>query len=656
MIFLFLGTVALAETPLSTSSNLIEPTATLAPAIQKAVVYNTKAHIFRKTNITLKKGINIFACNDLPSSLDMNSLRVQIPNARILRLVPTIEEREQFDIEEVNTLIASLNTTQQEIALLNKEHTILQREYDLLTAITAPTSPKEGASLSLARNWRGNIDFFEARQTGLNKRKIRIQKKISAKQKKYTALQDQARPYKNGSITKKQVQTVIFVDSPKAQNSELRLQYFVPNASWKPIYHLDYDPKEDTVELKTAAMIQQSTGEAWNNIELELSTSILNGSITVPKLQSWILAEKKEYVPQARPEIAPTPKEQFSAPQKTTSLKEAKKGAKRLAMQNQVQVLRDILDQDIHSPPQVQQAQAISSNYDADIIYKQSTELEFESINIEDNHRAPQGMYVRSKRGASMKNPPLASIQQEFNLIDPNSNALNNIDWNNKETIQYLSDRKNLSSMHLFREAGGLDYRWNAPTKVKINSTNEPIKVPLETTTFPVKTFYEATPSISTHAYLSAAINNPSEKPILTGDTHIFIGDSYAGSERLETTGPKGKMNLALGMDENIRLKHSIIPNQHSAGLISKTDITTYTVHIDIGNYKDKDIKIRIFDQIPLSEQEEVQIELLTDGLTPNKKGIIHWDIMVPAQKTETITFSYKIQRPKNWVIKGRYP
>ena len=89
--------------------------------------------------------------------------------------------------------------------------------------------------------------------------------------------------------------------------------------------------------------------------------------------------------------------------------------------------------------------------------------------------------------------------------------------------------------------------------------------------------------------------------------------------------------------------------------MIGSSDITEYKVRIEVGNYKDKAIDIRIFDQIPLSEQEEVQIELLTEGLTPNRSGILKWDITVPAQKTEVIEFSYKIQRPKNWVIKGSH-
>ena len=72
----------------------------------------------------------------------------------------------------------------------------------------------------------------------------------------------------------------------------------------------------------------------------------------------------------------------------------------------------------------------------------------------------------------------------------------------------------------------------------------------------------------------------------------------------LKQQAQKAEMNLALGMDENIRL-HSIVPTQYSKGLIGSSDITEYKVRIEVGNYKDKEIDIRIFDQIPLSNKKK---------------------------------------------------
>ena len=655
MIPFLLSLGAIASTPMTTSPELIEPTATLDLPIEKAVVYNTKAQIFRAQTITLKKGVNVFVCSDIPHNVDIKSLRVEVPNARILRLVPTVEEKEQFDIKEINTLLDKIYAVDQDIKILQKESSVLQSQYNLLTNITAPNAPQKDAPLSLARNWKSNVDFFESRQTALATKRYRIKQKLRKKRKEMEELRIQAQPYQYQSITKKQVQVLIFIDSSKEQKVELDLQYFTSNAYWEPIYHLDYNPQQDTIELKTAALVNQSSGENWNNIELELSTSTLRGSITVPKLKSWILAEKKEYIPKAKAKSRSrnTSKERFDAPQKKVSLKEAQKGSQKLAMQNQVQSIQTLTQQKETKSTQIQRS-APSYSYAADaepqVIYKEKTEIDFEAVDIEGQLKKPQGMITVERSRAEFA--PLIQLREQFNLVDPNSNIQGYGGYHDnprkKEMLLQSSLRKQV-------ETGGLDYRWNAPSTVNINSDAQPVKVPLESNTFPVKTFYEATPSISKNAYLSAIIQNPSDKPILRGKTHIFIGDSYAGSEQLDTTGPKGEMSLALGMDENIRLKHNIIPTQYSKGLIGSLDITEYKVKIEVGNYKDKEIDIRIFDQIPLSEQEEVQIELLTKDLSPNKNGIITWDITVPAQKTKVIEFAYKIQRPKNWIIKGRH-
>ena len=654
MIPFLLSLGAFADTPMTTSPELIEPTATLELPIEKAVVYNTKAQIFRAQTITLKKGVNVFSCADLPHNIDIKSLRVQIPNARILRLVPTVAEKEQFDIKELNTLFDKIYAVDQDIKILQKENSVLQAQYNLLTNIKAPNNPIKEAPLSLARNWKSNVDFFEKRQTSLSTKQYRIQQKLRKKRKEMEELKIQAQPYQSQSITKKQVQVLIFIDSTKEQQTELDLQYFTSKAYWEPIYHLDYDPQADTIELKTAALVNQSSGENWDDIDLELSTSTLSGDITVPTLKSWILAEKQEYIPKAKAQNTNKPKERFDAPQKKVSLKEAQKGAQKLAMQNQVQNLRNFIQKD--SKPKTtlgKSTKSRSRRSSPSVVYQEKTEIDFEAIDIEGQLKKPQGMITMERAKAQFNSLP--QIREHFNLIDPNTN-IQGYDFYEEDTIQQVQQtNRAIPIQRKVAETGGLDYRWNAPATVKIGSDSQPVKVPLESNTFPVKTFYEATPSISKHAYLSAIIQNPSDKPILQGKTHIFIGDSYAGSEKLDTTGPKGTMNLALGMDENIRLKHNIIPKQYSKGLIGSTDITEYKVRIEIGNYKDKDIEIRIFDQIPLSEQEDVQIELLTKNLSPNRNGILKWDITVPAQKTEVIEFSYKIQRPKNWVIKGRH-
>jgi hypothetical protein len=143
--------MALVCTVRKPTPNLLETIISIDIPIQKAVAYNLKAQVFREGTISLKKGVNILSSKNLPSTLEIKSLRAQISNARILRVVPTIEEQERFELKEINTLIDKLTQNGKEIALLKNKKRIMEREVVLLNNITVPQTPQKDASFTSSR-------------------------------------------------------------------------------------------------------------------------------------------------------------------------------------------------------------------------------------------------------------------------------------------------------------------------------------------------------------------------------------------------------------------------------------------------------------------------------------------------------------------------
>ena len=118
-------------------------------------------------------------------------------------------------------------------------------------------------------------------------------------------------------------------------------------------------------------------------------------------------------------------------------------------------------------------------------------------------------------------------------------------------------------------------------------------------------------------------------------------------------------MEVPLGADENIRIKRNISPQQRTEGfLIGTQDITDYTIQIDIGNYKNKSIKIRVVDQIPKSNNDKITIGDVRSShefkKKPDENGILYWELDIPSQETEQITLNYSITRPKDWILWGK--
>jgi len=93
-------------------------------------------------------------------------------------------------------------------------------------------------------------------------------------------------------------------------------------------------------------------------------------------------------------------------------------------------------------------------------------------------------------------------------------------------------------------------------------------------------------------------------------------------------------------------------------GLISKRDRTRYTSTIEIGNYKKRPIRIHVFDVLPKTRQEEIEIALGKTTPSPADKpdadGLVRWELDVAAGATTRISYSYRITRPEDWRLRQR--
>jgi uncharacterized protein (TIGR02231 family) len=203
--------------------------------------------------------------------------------------------------------------------------------------------------------------------------------------------------------------------------------------------------------------------------------------------------------------------------------------------------------------------------------------------------------------------------------------------------------------------AGGFDYVYQAPARATVPSSGEALRVPLGVRTYPVRLFYEATPALATTAYLRAEVNNRETQPILAGNVAIFSAGDFLAETALKTTGPAGTLELPLGADEDIRITYQVVPQSRVEGVISKEDVTDYTVKIEVGNYKKHAVRVRVRDQVPKATVDKMTVELLsttpTTAFGPDANGVLGWEVDVPAGKTTTLTMTYELRRPKDWRI-----
>lgn len=98
---------------------------------------------------------------------------------------------------------------------------------------------------------------------------------------------------KMGDMQPDRLAAIITVVLAQAGEFELELSYLVMGASWHPQYdvrvQMASEQSSGEVELTYVGVVQQSTGENWQQVGLSLSTARPSSAAVLPELEPWYL-------------------------------------------------------------------------------------------------------------------------------------------------------------------------------------------------------------------------------------------------------------------------------------------------------------------------------------------------------------------------------
>ncbi|MBV9616509.1 MAG: mucoidy inhibitor MuiA family protein, partial [Ktedonobacteraceae bacterium] len=276
--------------------------AELEAPIKEVTVYSDRALITRRGTIQLETGEHELRINNLPQFI-RDSLRAsgQGPEGtRILNVDVTTAFYSRPPEEELLNLQNALEQLQQNKQLLKARQDSLNDRRQWLRALGEQSRDfaKGLAQGQMHPDDCANFFSFMANQAlqdaeaaqNLEIEMKRIQQDIDARQRELRQ--------KQGDQLPDRLAAVVNVELTQAGAFELELSYLVTNASWHPQYdvrvQMNEEHSEGEVELTYIGMVQQATGERWENVNLALSTARPSLAGVLPELDPWYL---KVYAP-----------------------------------------------------------------------------------------------------------------------------------------------------------------------------------------------------------------------------------------------------------------------------------------------------------------------------------------------------------------------
>jgi uncharacterized protein (TIGR02231 family) len=303
----------------------------LAAPIKEVTVYADRALVTRSGSISLEAGEHELRINDLPQFL-RDSLRAagQGPQGtRILNVDITTAFHSRPPESELQILQHELEQLRQNKQLLEARQGALNDRRQWLRALGEQSRDFARGLAQGQMKPQDCADFFrftaeqalqdaEAAQS-LEIELNQVQREIDAKARELAR--------KQGTGDPDRLSAVITVALAEAGELSLEVSYLVTGASWHPQYDVrvqkEADQNKGEVELTYVGLVQQSTGERWENVGLSLSTARPSLAAILPELEPWYLNVYSPPMPRvpyaASPQGAPKMVRAMAAPAALTA-------------------------------------------------------------------------------------------------------------------------------------------------------------------------------------------------------------------------------------------------------------------------------------------------------------------------------------------------
>jgi uncharacterized protein (TIGR02231 family) len=205
-------------------------------------------------------------------------------------------------------------------------------------------------------------------------------------------------------------------------------------------------------------------------------------------------------------------------------------------------------------------------------------------------------------------------------------------------------------------EANGFQVTFKIPGRVSIGAADGAKSLRISTASIVPDLLVRSVPVIDPTAFLEASFKQAEDAPLLPGRVSIYRDGAFVGRGQMTAASKDETVRLGFGADDKVKIERTVLKrNEGSAGLIvttSKTDERSFKTSVRNGH--DFPIRIAIEDQLPVSENEEIVVEMLPSTTPPtttnlrDKRGVLEWAFEAKAGEVKDIGFAWRVKWPKD--------
>ncbi|MFN4203193.1 MAG: DUF4139 domain-containing protein [Tabrizicola sp.] len=251
--------------------------------------------------------------------------------------------------------------------------------------------------------------------------------------------------------------------------------------------------------------------------------------------------------------------------------------------------------------------------------------------------------------------PELRSIGPEIDAEELARKALGEADWRMQGApVAEAAPAPITAGMAL--EGDTVVYIYPEPVTVATGAEN--LRLALDRLDFAPVVKAVAVPRLDRTAFVMASFTNGSDEPLLPGQAMLFREGVLVDQTWLDVIAPGVETDVGFGALETLRVTREM-PKRAGGetGIFVSANRQSESAVITVENTGAEAWPVRILDQVPYSEQDDLEITFTaspkpSETDVDGQRGILAWEFGLPAGSKQTITLEQTLTWPEGMVLR----
>jgi len=207
-----------------------------------------------------------------------------------------------------------------------------------------------------------------------------------------------------------------------------------------------------------------------------------------------------------------------------------------------------------------------------------------------------------------------------------------------------------------------LSFEYEISQPLDIPSQDKETILPLLSKDLEGEFFYYSVPKRSSLVFLVCRAS--SDKELLSAPLNVYFADRYIGKTYLSEKRPGEDFDVSLGADREVKVKRETLKDKIKEtaffGKIERqTIIRGLRYKITVENIKDKAIKMKVLDNVPVSKTDKIEVKDLKISPEPttkdyqDKEGLMLWEFDIRPKDKKEIYIEFVVTYPKDAPVVG---